>query len=189
MMRMMWSRALGGASLAVISALMGCAPAIDDEAMEGDDEADEGTDPEADDGEDEEGTPADGGEHDIDVAVVGAILVSTQGAENTTEISVLVEVSNLGVTPVTAMQLRSFTFGGYWARSSIFANPSNLEDEMPLAPGETVTLRFGHLESGALFDCAVWEGPVETEVMLHFTVDAAVVEAPALANVRCRELD
>jgi hypothetical protein len=182
---MMWSRALGGASLAVISALLGCAPAIDDEAMEAD-EADEGTDPEADDGEGEEGTPA---ESDIDVAVVGAILVSTQGAENTTEISVLVEVSNLGVTPVTAIQLRSFTFGGYWARSSIFANPSNLEDEMPLAPGETVTLRFGHLESGALFDCAAWEGPVETEVMLHFTVDATVVEAPALANVRCRELD
>ncbi len=156
-----------------------------DDASIDDEDAGQDTDPEADE--------ASSGEHaedpDIDVAVVGVILVSTQGQESSTQLASIVEVSNLGVTPITAVQLRSFAFGGYWTRSSIFALPENGEDAMPIAPGETVTLRFGHIEGGALFDCAAWDGPRETEVVLQLAVDDAMIDAPALANVRCRELD
>jgi hypothetical protein len=102
---------------------------------------------------------------------------------------VLAEVTNLGVTPLTTVQLRSFTFDGYWTRSSVFENPTNLDELMPLAPGDTAALRFAHDEAGALFDCDAWEGPAETDVQLRFAAGDVALDIPAAGNVRCRTID
>ena len=106
-----------------------------------------------------------------------------------TSVIVHVEVSNLGVAPITSVQLRAFGFDGYFSRSSIVAQPANLADALPLAPGDTVELRFLHEEDGALFDCAGWQGPDETGVELSFAVEGQSVATPLDGNVRCRIVD
>ncbi|HET6584574.1 MAG TPA: hypothetical protein VFG69_14025 [Nannocystaceae bacterium] len=173
----------------VLCAIAGCDPlgGADGDESAAIDTGGEGE--EAEDGESGGDGDANADEPAVLVEITGALLLSSEGAVNRTSIAATVEVSNLGVAPITALQLRAFTFAGHWSRSSIVVDPMNLDEALPLAPGDTATLRFSHEEDGALFDCAAWDGPRDTEVRLSFAVDDVVVHAPGDGHIRCRIVD
>lgn len=178
---MTWTKNFG--CCAAIAAVVGCAPA-DGFVGEGSNGAGESAVEDTDsDGEESSGDAGD------ELEVVDVLLVSSEGATERTSVVVHADVSNLGVAPITSVQLRSFRFAGYFSRSSIVAQPANPEEAMPIEPGETAELRFGYEEAGALFDCAQWEGPLDTDVLLTFAIEGESVEAPVQGHVRCRIVD
>jgi len=184
-----WIRS-GGPTLASalsIAASAACGPSSGDSALDEQDDAA----PDTSDTSDAGGEPADGDAHKptVVVDVVDALLLSTEGAIERTSIVVHVEVSNLGVAPITAVQLRAFTFAGYASASSIVVAPANADEALPIAPGEYATLRFTHEEAGALFDCDAWSGPRETDVRVAFMVDDVPIDGPVRGNVRCHVTD
>lgn len=151
----------------LLLALAGCDP-----SPENDDEDDDGLE-----------------EPDVELRITSAYLESLERLEGETDrtaIFVGVEVSNLGVAPITSMQMRAFTFAEYWTRSSMLEDPAGA---LPIAPGDVVELRFFHAEEGALFDCAEWDGPDATDVRVHFAVDDEIVVAGVRGRVDCRLAD
>ena len=187
-----WTRS-GGPALAAalsIAASAACGPSNGDSASDEQDDAAPDTSDTSDAG-DAGGEAADGDalEPTAAVDVVDALLLSTEGAIDRTSIVVHVEVSNLGVAPITAVQLRAFTFAGYASASSVVVAPANADEALPIAPGEFATLRFTHEAAGALFDCDTWSGPRETDVRVAFMVDDVPIDGPVRGNVRCRVTD
>lgn len=159
----------------LLVALTGCVPAVAEDAMDDENDVEEGDSSES--GDVALDDPA------VELRITSAFLESLEGETERTAIFVGVEVSNLGVAPITSMQLRAFTFADYWSRSSTFENPAGA---LPIAPGDTVELRFFHEEDGALFDCAEWDGPETTDVRVHFAVGNAIVDAGIRGRVGCR---
>jgi hypothetical protein len=184
-----WTRSGGPALAGALSivACVGCGPTSGDSAMDGDDDAASDTSAAGDESDDAPQVGPDAPTAAVDV--VDALLLSTEGAIDRTSIVVHVEVSNLGVAPITAVQLRAFTFSGYASASSIVVEAANAAEALPIAPGEFATLRYVHEEDGVLFDCEGWSGPHETDARLAFTVDDDPIDAPVRGNVRCLIVD